>query len=167
MYNLKNILVTTDLSELSAAALEHTVAIASLTGATVHVMYVIESVPRYSVPAAEEESEKLLQDRGAMATKEMQEYLSGHDMKYKPLEVVIRRGHPYQEIVRYAREVPIDLIVIATHGRTGLAHIVMGSIAEKVVRYSPIPVLTVKPRALVERLITQEDVELDLHIHTT
>ena len=54
-------------------------------------------------------------------------------------------GHPLVEIVRYAREKSIDLIVIGTHGRTGLAHVLMGSVAENVVRKAACPVLTVRP----------------------
>jgi nucleotide-binding universal stress UspA family protein len=57
---------------------------------------------------------------------------------------VIRQGPPFLEIVRYAKETAIDLIVIGTHGRTGLAHVFMGSVAEKVVRKSPCPVLSVR-----------------------
>lgn len=58
----------------------------------------------------------------------------------------LKFGIAYKEIVRYARHEDIDLIVIATHGRTGLNHLMMGSVAEKVVRFSPVPVLTVKPQ---------------------
>jgi len=57
----------------------------------------------------------------------------------------VRYGQPYREIVNYARDEDIDLIVITTHGRTGLTHMVMGSVAEKIVRFSPVPVLTIKP----------------------
>ena len=55
-------------------------------------------------------------------------------------------GSPKAEIVRYARAENIDLIVISTHGRTGLAHMLIGSVAETVVRTSPCPVLTVRPK---------------------
>ena len=58
----------------------------------------------------------------------------------------------------------VDLVVMATHGRTGLKHVLMGSVAEKVVRMSTAPVLTVKPRVVREYIIAAEDVEHDLHI---
>jgi len=64
--------------------------------------------------------------------------------------LALRSGQPHKEIVHYAAEEDIDLIVIATHGRNGLNHFVMGSVAEKVVRFSPAPVLTVKPRRAEE-----------------
>jgi nucleotide-binding universal stress UspA family protein len=54
-------------------------------------------------------------------------------------------GSPKTEIIQYARKRNIDLIVIATHGRTGLAHVLIGSVAETVVRTAPCPVLTVRP----------------------
>jgi nucleotide-binding universal stress UspA family protein len=55
------------------------------------------------------------------------------------------RGTPFVEIVRYAREQNVDLIVMGTHGRTGLEHALIGSVTEKVVRKAPCPVLTVRP----------------------
>ncbi len=54
-------------------------------------------------------------------------------------------GSPKVEIVRYARHLDLDLIVLATHGRSGLTHVIMGSVAESVVRTAPCPVLTVRP----------------------
>lgn len=57
------------------------------------------------------------------------------------------QGHPADAIVRLAQELPADLIVMGTHGRTGLAHVLLGSVAEKVVRHAPCPVLTVRYKA--------------------
>ena len=56
----------------------------------------------------------------------------------------MRRGAPFLEIIRYAKENDVDLIVLGTHGRSGLAHVLLGSVAERVVRKSPCPVLTVR-----------------------
>ena len=63
-----------------------------------------------------------------------------------PWEVEVAMGHPADAIVRVAQERGADLIVMSTHGRTGLQHVLLGSVAEKVVRLAPGPVLTVKPR---------------------
>ena len=57
----------------------------------------------------------------------------------------VELGRPYVEIVRYARKVSADLIVIGTHGRSGLSHVLLGSVTEKVVRKASCPVLTVRP----------------------
>ena len=59
--------------------------------------------------------------------------------------VIVRTGTPFVEIVRHAKENDVDLIVMGTHGRTGLVHALIGSVAEKVVRKAPCPVLTVRP----------------------
>jgi len=59
---------------------------------------------------------------------------------------VVRIGHPYEEIITVARELEADLIIITTHGYTGLKHVLMGSTAERVVRRAPCPVLTVRER---------------------
>lgn len=57
----------------------------------------------------------------------------------------IRKGIDYEEIIKYSQEKKIDIIVIATHGRTGILHTLLGSVAEKVIRYSKIPVLVTTP----------------------
>ena len=59
--------------------------------------------------------------------------------------MAIRKGKPFLEIIRFAKENDIDLIIIGTHGRSGLEHIIFGSTAEKVVRKAPCPVLSVRP----------------------
>lgn len=64
-----------------------------------------------------------------------------------PVEHLLGEGEPAEEIVRLARELPCDLIVMGTHGRTGLDRLLLGSVAEQVVRHAPCPVLTVKPPA--------------------
>ena len=67
--------------------------------------------------------------------------------KIKDIEIIfaIRKGIDYEEIIKYSKEKKIDIIVIATHGRTGLIHTLLGSVAEKVIRYSKIPVLVTTP----------------------
>ncbi len=62
------------------------------------------------------------------------------------VETAVRRGDPVEEIVDYATEQRIDLIVIATHGRTGLGHVLLGSVAEPIIRHAPCPVLTIRDR---------------------
>jgi nucleotide-binding universal stress UspA family protein len=61
------------------------------------------------------------------------------------VDTALMQGVPFAEIVRFAREGSYDLIVLSTHGRTGLRHVLLGSVAEKVVRKAPCPVLTVRP----------------------
>ena len=72
------------------------------------------------------------------------QYLIG--MKYAPITKVLH-GRPFKEIVTYAQEMLVDLIVLATHGRGGIAHALLGSTADKVIHNAPCPVLTVRPSA--------------------
>ena len=66
------------------------------------------------------------------------------NFKDRPVKTVFLEGRPFVEIIRYARENQIDLIVISTHGRSGIKHVLFGSVAEQVVRKAPCPVLVVK-----------------------
>ncbi|MBI4640620.1 MAG: universal stress protein [Candidatus Tectomicrobia bacterium] len=63
----------------------------------------------------------------------------------KQVEIEVRVGEPYEEILNFVQEQKIDMIVMGTHGRTGLAHLFLGSVAERVVRHSPVPVVTISP----------------------
>ena len=80
------------------------------------------------------------------------------------LTQVVRTGRAAEEITRFAREENIDLIVMATHGWTGVKHALLGSVAEKVVRYAAVPVMTVKPLPVREALLRDEDIENELHL---
>jgi nucleotide-binding universal stress UspA family protein len=79
--------------------------------------------------------------------KQIEERLGALASQISPsAETCIRAGQPYYEITAAARELEVDLIVITTHGRTGLKHALLGSTAERVVRHAPCPVLTVRER---------------------
>jgi nucleotide-binding universal stress UspA family protein len=147
MVYLKNILVTTDLSRYSLAAMEHAASFGLLYASKIFLLHVVDS-PR-GVGAAE----------GALSD------FVGRNLN-PDLKVirVVRSGSPAEEIRRFAEEEAVDLIAMATHGRTGLQHILLGSVAEKVVRLSRIPVLTIKPGPLRGNTLREEDVETELHI---
>ncbi|MCF6154532.1 MAG: universal stress protein [Candidatus Brocadia sp.] len=78
------------------------------------------------------------------AQKRMQRLIPAQFLEKGKVENIIMRGTPFLEIIRAARKYDIDLITIATHGRTGFSHVFLGSTAEKVVRHAPCPVLCVK-----------------------
>jgi nucleotide-binding universal stress UspA family protein len=164
MYIIRNILVSTDFSDFSATAVEYASSLALLYGAKMHLVHVIESGPVVGVPNVELNTTALANDLESSAQEEMRKFVYWKLKNNTNLEQIILHGEPQREIVNYARENEIDLIVIATHGRTGLAHILMGSVAEKIVRLSPIPVLAVKPLEMRERILKKEDVEEDLHV---
>lgn len=70
--------------------------------------------------------------------------IAEQNLQHLPVQVEIRQGSPAAEIVAYAREKQMDLIVMGTHGRGGLAHLLLGSVAERVLRHAPCPVLTIR-----------------------
>lgn len=163
MYTIKNILVTTDYSDFSAAAIEYASSLAQLHGAMIHLVHVVEplTVGMYVVELS---TPSLVRELEEKARDEMRTFVYWKLKNNDKMEQVILSGEPYKEVSRYAKEHGIDLIVIATHGRTGLAHMMMGSVAEKVLRYSPVPVLSVKPLELREHLLKHEEVDEDLHV---
>lgn len=164
MYIVRNILVSTDFSDFSAAAVDYAASFALLYGARIHLVHVIETGSVVGVPSMEVNTAAISTELEDTAQEEMRKFVYWKLKNNTNLEQVILHGEPHRELVKYAQENEIDLIVIATHGRTGLAHILMGSVAEKVVRLSPVPVLAVKPLELRDRILKKEDVEEDLHV---
>ena len=109
-------------------------------------------MPRSSRGADQATRRSLVRQRLA-AEKALESLLSAEWMKGKNVVRATRMGSPFVEITTYAKEKDVDLIVLGTHGRSAIAHILLGSVAEKVVRKSPCPVLTVHPHGhqFVER----------------
>lgn len=138
MISLKHVLVAIDFSPPAEAALTYGRALAEHHGATLHVLHVLENSflnatvvdPTRLEAAALRRMRERLTDRGRVTAR----------------ATVDRSGAPADAIVTYARLHDIDLIVTGTHGRTGMAHVLMGSVAEQVVRTAPCPVLTVRQR---------------------
>lgn len=146
MVYLKKILVPTDLSPYSLAAMEYASSFGLRYMSKLYLLYVVESGQI---------------EEGRAALKEFVEKSLSPEPRVEP---VVKTGNPIVEIRRFAEQEGADIIVMATHGRTGLRHMMMGSVAEKVVRLSSIPVLTVKPKPLRENILKDEDVENDLHL---
>jgi nucleotide-binding universal stress UspA family protein len=152
MMYLRKILVTTDLSEYSLAAMEYASSFGLLYSSNLFLLHVVDHREGHH-GRTEEEARKALDN--------FVEKRISRDINLVP---VVRFGNPALEIRKFAEEEGMDLVVMATHGRTGLRHIVMGSVAEKVVRQSNVPVLTVKPHPLRESILQNEDVEKELHL---
>lgn len=149
--SLKKIMVPTDNSENSADAFKIALDFAEKHGASVHVLHVVHT--SYLTEAHKHEphlflnyphtyEKNLIEERKTKTD----EFIKKHkgDRTGVTVEVEIREGDPVQEILRAAKEKGIDMIVIGTHGRKGLARAVMGSVTEKIVREASCPVLTVK-----------------------
>lgn len=131
--DIERVLVPTDGSEGAKAATEHAIDLARETGATLHGLSVIESgLSR----AAEETAEEALDTVRTAA----------EQAGLETVETATRRGRVHQEIAGYTSEMGIDCVVMGTHGRTGLRRYLLGSATERTVRFSPVPVVSVKPR---------------------
>jgi nucleotide-binding universal stress UspA family protein len=131
------ILVPTDFSSQADAALAQARALAAQFGATLHLLHIAENVFLRAVVgdphALEVAARRALEDR-----------LTAEDRARGTVTALETSDEPAKEIIQYARETGIDLIVMGTHGRTGLPHVLLGSVAEHVVRTAPCPVLTLR-----------------------
>ncbi len=144
--SLKKILVPQDFSEYSLHAMKYAVTFAELFKAELLVLHIVEpivypadfSFGQVSIPAMEEEIRKHSEEQ----LNELVERETPRDIKATP---IIRIGKPFIEIVEVAKSENADLIVISSHGRTGMDHVLFGSTADKVVRKAPCPVLTIRP----------------------
>jgi len=148
MVNLKIILCPTDFSELSAYALEYARSLAETYGAKLHLLHVVDEAYQYWMGMSPEgiaigppPEEILAASRNSMTRFVESQWGVAPDYLYTE----VRLGRPFVDIIRYARDIGADLIVLGTHGRSGLSHVLLGSVTEKVVRKSPCPVLTVRP----------------------
>ncbi len=148
MSNFNKILVPVDFSPSSKLALEYALTLAERFGGSVHVLHAWE-VPAYLRPDltvwSGEVSATLADHAHAEAERALLQFLA--DMKLvgrKNVTSQIISGSPYATILAIAEEGKYDMIAMGTHGRTGLSHLVLGSVAEKIVRHSKCPVLTVR-----------------------
>src|SRR5476651_1538960 len=143
---IKKILLPTDFSNYSATATKYACELATKFDAELHILHTLEthlsSTPNFGLGL---DLPKYVSESKAAAAKSLAGVLDPKWSEGRTVIHAIVEGSPKVEIIGYARKQNIDLIVIATHGRTGLAHVLMGSVAETVVRTAPCPVLTVHP----------------------
>lgn len=139
----ERILVPTDGSAGVERAIEQAVALADVHGASIHTVFVVNTASFASLPmeTSWEGVSDMLREDGKEALERVREIAQRHDV---PVETALIEGTPSKEVVRYATEEGCDLIVMGTHGRGGIDRLLLGSVAERVVRGSPVPVLTVR-----------------------
>ena len=146
-----NILVPVDFSEHSKKTIEYATQLAALTGATIKILHVLQ-MPEF--PAAFYQGLHMAHDpvktnveAAKLAASSLLSQLSEQIFaKGLEAEAVLRVGNPREEILSAAKEMSVDLIVIGSHGHSGLGLVLLGSTAERVVQYAPCPVLVVKDR---------------------
>lgn len=146
MIDLKHILVPTDFSKSSENALRYAVAFVEKFGAQLSLLHVVQDLTWFIpeailvAPAAIPPVEQF----HTAALTALERMIKGLNLPGITVHPEVRQGAPFHAIIEYAREKNIDLIVMGTHGHTGLTHVLVGSTAEKVVRKAPCPVLTVR-----------------------
>jgi len=147
MVTISNVLLSTDFSDFSLSAADYAITVAKLNNATLHLLHVVEKTPPIlAIRSLDLSEDKILKGILSEAQENLEKVVKKLETE-SGLKVVasVVRGIDYQEIVDYAAGNKVDMIVIATHGRTGLLHTLIGSVAEKVIRYSKVPVLVVTP----------------------
>jgi nucleotide-binding universal stress UspA family protein len=144
MIALKTVLVPTDFSECSEAAVRYGRALAQAFGATLHLLHVVQdpykqawAAEGFAAPVTD-----MIVEWEAQARKRLEETAAA----CTPVQTAVatRIGSPFYDISAYASEKNVDLIVIGTHGRGPIGHMLLGSVAERIVRKAPCPVLTVR-----------------------
>jgi len=145
MNSIKRILVPIDFSDYSRNALKYAVNFATHFQAKIFLIYVVEpmiypadfSMGQVSIPSVDVDmNERAREELNSLIKQELSENIE--------VEIIIKTGKPFVEINETAGEKDVDLLIISTHGHTGVEHLLFGSTAEKVVRKAPCPVLTLR-----------------------
>jgi nucleotide-binding universal stress UspA family protein len=157
---ITRILVPTDFSATADAALEYACALATRLGASLELLHVIDEeylggtlASELYVPEAANLRETLRQEGEQL----LSELVTSRNRDHLAIDTAVVVGRSFRTIVDEAVATKADLIVMGTHGRTGIAHLLLGSVAERVVRTAACPVLTVRerPLAATEPVVTQ------------
>lgn len=144
MPDIQRILCATDFSTASTHAYQYAIELASKLTAEVILIHAYQ-IPAYTLPDGMVEVPIEIESNVRERLREqLQQFVHSIDTKEVNVRTQLSDGVPYVEITHAARELKADLIVIGTHGRTGLAHLLLGSVAERVVRTSDVPVLTIR-----------------------
>jgi nucleotide-binding universal stress UspA family protein len=144
--NITTILVPTDFSEYAAHAYQWALGLADSSKAKVLLFYATPSLAYLAAPEGMFYTDlaKLKHELIAEAEKQMAEFAGKKGTSTVAVETRIGVGEAVWEICKVAEEAPVDLIVMGSHGRTGLSHVFLGSVAERVVRHAPCPVLVAR-----------------------
>jgi nucleotide-binding universal stress UspA family protein len=145
MVEIKNILCAVDFSEASSKVASYAQTLAKALNANVHVVYVApsrEQYPYFGMPPAGFQT--FLDEVAADAAKIMETFIKDN-FSITNVSGKVLAGDTVEAILGYAKDENIDLIVMGTHGRTGIGKVIFGSVAEKIVKASRIPVVTIRP----------------------
>lgn len=143
----KKILCPIDFSEFTDEILEYALDITKKFNAELHLIHVIPNLNYFTPYESFFTPENLIvveQNLETEVNKDFDNVMKKIDI---PVKKIIKTGAAFVEIIDYVKSESIDLVIMGTHGRTGIEHILIGSVAEKVVRKSPCPVLTIRPKS--------------------
>lgn len=145
-FEVKDIIIPTDFSEISYSAFYYAGEIGERYGAKLHIIHVLEDIPpvlgKESAYFSDNESDNSAEQEAYSNLEIARQYLS--NITSLDVNTVLKKGTDSEEIINYAREVNAGLIVVATHGRTGVLRTLMGSVAQKIIKNSECPVLVTK-----------------------
>ena len=153
---IKKILVPLDFSEVTMSVIEHAIYLARLLGAEVWLLHVVHVPPLAEAstwldpvisPTMEQDIRQQMKTTAEAKLKELAQEFASQGIK---AEAAVREGLPFAEIIKFAEENKSDLIVMGSHGRSGLSHLLIGSVAERVVRRARCNILCVKPKPIEE-----------------
>ena len=144
-----HVLVPTDFSTYAEQALDYAIALAQTLRARVTLLHVIQPLLVAGADMGVWPSPAFIEELETAITSDMEGYLARVTAAGLAGEIAVVHGVPFQEILNTAKARQVDLIIMGTHGRTGLTHVFLGSVAEKVVRLAPCPVLVARQSAPV------------------
>jgi len=147
----KKVLFCTDFSENADYAFGFAFGVAKRDGSLLYVLHVKDdsAYQAYLEGAGDGSYPEITEAMKEAAEKELEKNFQDHyakDIKNVSYEIVTRSGRAYHETIKFVEENDVDLIVIGTHGRTGLKHTLFGSVAEMIIRHSPVPVFVIPPK---------------------
>ena len=146
MIDLHRILVPTDFSKHSQNALKYAAAFAEKFGAELYLLHVVQDLALF-IPEAVSVAPPMappVEQMTAAVREALDRVVTENGLGGYTVHREVREGTPFYEIIQTAKEKDVDLIIMGTHGHSGLAHVLLGSVTEKVVRKAPCPVLTVR-----------------------
>jgi len=142
----KRILIGTDGGDLMGSVYEHCAYLAQLTNAIVHVVYVLDvaGFTAYPIDTSWENMYDVLLDEGKAIVANAKRELTSRDVAENRITTAVLEGHPAEELDKYAGTHDVALIIIGSHGRMGLDRLLIGSVADKIIRGAKVPVLVIK-----------------------
>ncbi len=147
MAEYNKILFPVDLEGVSDSLVEHVLTIASKFSAELHVLYVARAFdPFVGYPYSGALLQNAEEETIKASRQSLERFCEKHLSDYPKLKMYTATGHTAREILQYIDDNDIDMVVMSTHGRRGLDRVIFGSVAQRVVQSSPVPVFTMKPQ---------------------